>query len=494
MKSMTAVLRVAASPPRGGSGSQRPHGDAARPVRRRIDQLRSRAVQSAPGLTATSSRTFWSFVDRSERHGDARALRDRRRPAGRARSGGPQDRRPVGGARAEPRRPNSAWSAASDGCRRSRPSRSGRRASSLTPEVIAKNRWYAFWDAPLVLPDGPEMREQRGDEYGTARRDRSVGAGGRARPRTGTAGAVLWAPGSAPRQVPALRRRRRARTAPADRFDPGGGLHRCRWPAATSVSRASEADIKRATASFNDRLVQREDRRRGARSDVPGPVDGHLRRRSAVHRLSRHQPAADGSARQDQRGMDRLQIRGGPERLLDRPDCRASSGATPAASRSSNELGGVVNKHARAGQGAEPACSSRKARADRSPPSRRRTRSSSRARRTPTSATCGTARTRPTAFGFGIRQAGARRGPAVRRQLRALQRAARHRAADGRVLLRQPGRGRGDAPGGAWRSRTATTFKPLPGYKTFVNHFHLDSPIASAPPDRSTRRCRTWRR
>jgi hypothetical protein len=29
----------------------------------------------------------------------------------------------------------------------------------LTPEVIAKNRWYAFWDAPLVLPDGPEMRQ-----------------------------------------------------------------------------------------------------------------------------------------------------------------------------------------------------------------------------------------------------------------------------------------------------------------------------------------------
>src|SRR4029077_3606085 len=29
----------------------------------------------------------------------------------------------------------------------------------LTPEVITKNRWYAFWDAPLVLPDGPEMRD-----------------------------------------------------------------------------------------------------------------------------------------------------------------------------------------------------------------------------------------------------------------------------------------------------------------------------------------------
>ena len=28
----------------------------------------------------------------------------------------------------------------------------------ITPDVIEKNRWYAFWDAPLVLPDGPEMR------------------------------------------------------------------------------------------------------------------------------------------------------------------------------------------------------------------------------------------------------------------------------------------------------------------------------------------------
>jgi hypothetical protein len=31
----------------------------------------------------------------------------------------------------------------------------------LTPEVIDKNRWYAFWDAPLVMPDGPEMRAAR---------------------------------------------------------------------------------------------------------------------------------------------------------------------------------------------------------------------------------------------------------------------------------------------------------------------------------------------
>src|SRR5437667_3891376 len=31
----------------------------------------------------------------------------------------------------------------------------------LTPEVITKNRWYAFWDAPLVMPGGPEIQARR---------------------------------------------------------------------------------------------------------------------------------------------------------------------------------------------------------------------------------------------------------------------------------------------------------------------------------------------
>jgi len=31
----------------------------------------------------------------------------------------------------------------------------------LTAQVIEKNRWYAFWDAPLVMPDGPELQGQR---------------------------------------------------------------------------------------------------------------------------------------------------------------------------------------------------------------------------------------------------------------------------------------------------------------------------------------------
>ncbi len=29
----------------------------------------------------------------------------------------------------------------------------------LTQEVIDKNRWYAFWDAPLVVPDGKEKKD-----------------------------------------------------------------------------------------------------------------------------------------------------------------------------------------------------------------------------------------------------------------------------------------------------------------------------------------------
>src|SRR6185369_14331325 len=51
----------------------------------------------------------------------------------------------------------------------------------LTPEVIAKNRWYAFWDAPLVLPDGPEMREAAATQVPRAAIDPSAPAGERGR-------------------------------------------------------------------------------------------------------------------------------------------------------------------------------------------------------------------------------------------------------------------------------------------------------------------------
>src|SRR4030081_882371 len=46
----------------------------------------------------------------------------------------------------------------------------------LTPEVINKHRWYAFWDAPLVLPGGPEMQEEAAGARG--RQGGGNGAGG----------------------------------------------------------------------------------------------------------------------------------------------------------------------------------------------------------------------------------------------------------------------------------------------------------------------------
>jgi hypothetical protein len=38
----------------------------------------------------------------------------------------------------------------------------------LTPEVVNKQRWYAFWDAPLVLPGGPEMQDSAARGRGLA--------------------------------------------------------------------------------------------------------------------------------------------------------------------------------------------------------------------------------------------------------------------------------------------------------------------------------------
>src|SRR5262245_53042057 len=49
----------------------------------------------------------------------------------------------------------------------------------LTPEVIEKNRWYAFWDAPLVMTDGPEMRELRAQSGTRAAVDPVLAARGR---------------------------------------------------------------------------------------------------------------------------------------------------------------------------------------------------------------------------------------------------------------------------------------------------------------------------
>jgi hypothetical protein len=49
----------------------------------------------------------------------------------------------------------------------------------LTAEVINKNRWYAFWDAPLVLPGGPEMQDEAAWARGRQGGGNADGRGGR---------------------------------------------------------------------------------------------------------------------------------------------------------------------------------------------------------------------------------------------------------------------------------------------------------------------------
>src|SRR5262249_49172389 len=115
----------------------------------------------------------------------------------------------------------------------------------LTPEVIAKNRWYAFWDAPLVLPNGPEMREAAAynvpraapDPYATPAPTVEAGGGrGQAAPTGRSVAAAAQVPAGA--------------GARGRGFDPGGGLPMLPLAGRNIGEPRSEADIKRASASF----------------------------------------------------------------------------------------------------------------------------------------------------------------------------------------------------------------------------------------------------
>src|SRR5205814_8397874 len=47
----------------------------------------------------------------------------------------------------------------------------------LTEDVINKNRWYAFWDAPLVMPGSQELKDEAA--WQRARQAANPGRGGR---------------------------------------------------------------------------------------------------------------------------------------------------------------------------------------------------------------------------------------------------------------------------------------------------------------------------
>ena len=59
----------------------------------------------------------------------------------------------------------------------------------ITPEVIEKNKWYAFWDAPFVIPGVPEphRREREGPLADADSLDRHPRASRRRRQRLSAA-------------------------------------------------------------------------------------------------------------------------------------------------------------------------------------------------------------------------------------------------------------------------------------------------------------------
>ena len=96
----------------------------------------------------------------------------------------------------------------------------------LTEEVINKNRWYAFWDSPLVMPGSQEMQ----DEAAWRRSQQAAGGGGG-----------------------------RGQASAADSLIPNRTLGTPRTP----------SEIRRADSSFQTHVMQREDRRREPGGDVP---------------------------------------------------------------------------------------------------------------------------------------------------------------------------------------------------------------------------------
>jgi hypothetical protein len=119
----------------------------------------------------------------------------------------------------------------------------------LTPEVIEKNRWYAFWDAPLVMPDGPEMRELRAQSGPRAAVDPVLAARGRAEGpgARGPVGAGFADGRGAGREGAAGRGGRGQATT----YDPGGGLPPLPLAGRDIGEPRSPKDVTRGSATFS---------------------------------------------------------------------------------------------------------------------------------------------------------------------------------------------------------------------------------------------------
>ena len=220
---------------------------AAEPLRCDLTKYKATA-----GLTATLVENLLAVTWRGEGSRASRTLRDRGRTSG-GFAISPFAAPARGPSSARTSRPNTT---SSTGVRRMTTQQADPlRAAGveITDEVIDKNRWYAFWDAPLDIPPPPVP-------------------GGRE-------------PASQPGAWRAADRQR----------DP-----------------TRRRDVQRGVVPV------RTDGR--PRSELSRTDDGHLRRRAALHRVSRDQPDSHGRGREDQREVGGLQIRRRSRRILDGAD------------------------------------------------------------------------------------------------------------------------------------------------------------------------------
>ena len=158
----------------------------------------------------------------------------------------------------------------------------------LTPERAEKEKWYAYRDAPLYIapPAAP--------------------------------GAPWWV------EAAVVVRGRRPRAA-APRAVGG----RCCWTWRRACGAGVRVHLAKARRHSPRELVvqdddlRRQDRRSAHRGHVQRSLDGDLHWKSAVHSVSRNQPHSHGRSGVDQRTVCGLQVRCGPDWLLDGPALQA---------------------------------------------------------------------------------------------------------------------------------------------------------------------------
>ena len=176
----------------------------------------------------------------------------------------------------------------------------------VTQEVIDKNRWYAFWDAPFSIPGYTPQPTGRGGRR-AARRHRAAAP---ATPTLGQGGTSLS------RSQPFSREPRQTGLQP---IAESSRLHgRPRLRSAEDEGRNPPRDI--CVLRF---VMRCQERRQQSRGDVPRNEARHLRRQSPVHGLSRNEPHSDGRHCADQRAVGGLQVRRRAEGILDGDDAQS---------------------------------------------------------------------------------------------------------------------------------------------------------------------------